>query len=183
VLAATSSALLTPALLLCQERRHGARANPGFRCGRQTRVMPHCCSFAKREIRRRDGGPPTDQSRRPRATTLHSEASPSWLVLSGWPSRQAALTEASGSHAFDHAVEVDGTIPFADGHEMSRPVMGDFGWLAPQVARLPSEQVRRWRRTSANGSGGLARRSYREPAYIRLMTSEAATGGPLNCDS
>jgi hypothetical protein len=26
--------LLTPALLLCQERRHGARANPGFRSGR-----------------------------------------------------------------------------------------------------------------------------------------------------
>jgi hypothetical protein len=34
VLAATSIGLLTPALLLCQERRHGTRADPGFRSGR-----------------------------------------------------------------------------------------------------------------------------------------------------
>ncbi len=61
--------------------------------------------------------------------------------------------------------------------------MSDFGWLAPQVARLPSERatalaqcISEWIRTS--GAEVLPR-----GAYIRAVTSEAATGRALDCDS
>lgn len=50
-----------------------------------------------------------------------------WTTAFTFSARDGSL---SGCHVFDHAVEVDGTIPFADGHQRSRLAMSDFWSLA-----------------------------------------------------